>query len=32
MVSKHGLTSIRMAQDILAGISHPCLCPGLWCI
>ena len=28
----HGLSSIRMAHDIQAGISHPCLCSGLWCI
>ena len=25
-------SSIRMTQDIPAGISHPFLCPSLWCI
>ena len=25
-------SSIRMAQDIPARISHPFLCPSLWCI
>ena len=35
-VSRYGSpflhSSIRMAQDIPARVSHPFLCPSLWCI